>query len=146
VTLKIIDFRPEHIDEMIDLGAQQWIKGFTTAQDCQDYADNPGPSITATYQGEIIGCAGIYMVHDYRGIAWAIMDQSAHRHFLEIHLKVKTWLRQHTEIRRIDAIVDPGFENAMKWVKLLGFKQESIPMESFLADGRSAVMWAKINK
>ncbi len=141
--MRIIDFKGHHLQEMQDIGAQTWIKHYIDMDEVQSY-EKAGPALTATIKGEIVGCAGLFMINPKRGIAWAVLDMSASKHFMKIHMAVLSWLREHKEVTRIEAFVDPNFENAVKWVKLLGFKAEAIK-PYFFANGGTALEYVRFN-
>jgi hypothetical protein len=83
-----------------------------------------GLAWTGEHDGEVICCAGLLPQWHNRAIAWALVGESAGRHFAVIHKAVHRFLVA-SPYRRIEAHVDVGFTAGARWVKMLGFELEA---------------------
>jgi RimJ/RimL family protein N-acetyltransferase len=140
--MQIIEFQGHHLEELRDFAGQEWISTYLDRFSPAQYKDE-GPCFSGAVSGEIIGCAGVIAVNDYRAIAWAILASGATQHFTAVHRAVKRFLDE-TSFKRIEAYTDTEFPEAARWVKALGFTLEAEALRYFQPDGRSASLWAKL--
>lgn len=79
--------------------------------------------------GELLICAGVLAPWPNRGIAWALLSDSAKRHIHFIHKAVLEGLEYfifRLKLHRIEADVCDDLPKAQEWAKHLGFVEESI--------------------
>lgn len=131
--MKIIPFRPEHLDEL----PGQYAPGHGVALAAA------GPAYSAVDGNAVIACAGLMKQWDERAIAWAIMAAETGRHMLAITRAVKRGMALHP-FRRIEAAVRADFEAGHRWMEMLGFSVEAPRMEAYTPDGADAVLYAKV--
>lgn len=137
-------FRPEHLRRLSLQPAQAQFSAEVIKPGYGDMLVSGGPSFTAMSGGEVLACAGIADVWEGRGIAWALVGERAGRHMLAIHRAVSGFLIQ-APYRRIEAMVDAGFDEAHRWIKLLGFQCETPDgMRGFTPDGRDSFLYSRV--
>jgi hypothetical protein len=101
-------------------------------------------SYSAFVGDTLIACAGCVEIWDNRAMAWALVSKDAGRHFFGVHRFVSGFLAA-AKWRRVEAYVDAGFEPGMRWMRMLGFMQETPePMRSFRPDGHDCFMFARV--
>ena len=143
--MMIIPFKGSHISEMVEFGAQEWMRPFVVEGDLQVY-ENGGTCVSAAVDGKIIGSAGLIHMNDFRAIAWAILSTSSRRHMFEITLGIHDFFRKKATHKRIEAYVDVGFEQGIRWAEMLKFKREGGEKEYWLNDGRSVFEYVRIRE
>lgn len=103
---------------------------------------NAGLAWTAEVDGEVLGIAGLYPQWDNRAIAWALVGAQAGKHFVSITRAVKRML-DVSGYRRIEATVDVGFEQGVRWITMLGFEFEG-RLRAYRPDGADMLLYARI--
>jgi len=143
--MHLLPFKPDHLQELADYGGQEWMKALAAEEYLARFME--GPCFSGAVSGEIIGAAGVMPVDGPRGLAWCVLSSRAPLHWRAVHKAVKAFLAEQTRFARVEAYVDPGFTAAVRWVKTLGFEQETpLPMRQFFADGRSALLFAMVRE
>lgn len=94
-------------------------------------------------KGTVIFCAGVMIYWKDRGEAWAFFAPDAGKHFTRIHKMVKTFLDAYT-VRRIEATVKLNFPRGIKWVRLLGFKEEASVLAQY-KDGEDYALYSYVD-
>jgi hypothetical protein len=129
--------------ESINLQQSQRYSGdlADVSQDLTPLSD-VGLAWTGEVDGEVICCAGLLPQWENRAIAWALVGESAGRHFASIHKAVHGFLVR-SPYRRIEAHVDVGFPQGARWMKMLGFEVEAY-MKAFRPDGADMLLFARV--
>lgn len=128
--LQLIPYEPDHIKQLaLHKGTMHLIN---PAFEMGYFEALKGPySFTAIGEnGRLIGCGGIFEYWPNRGEVWAMLDASCKRDFIEIDRAVRRML-DVAPYRRLEAIVDVGFEQGHRWCKLLGFELEAPLMRHY---------------
>lgn len=99
-------------------------------------------SFTLEADGVVIASAGVSVIWENRAFAWALLTEDASRHMVALTRAVKRFL-SWTPIRRVEAYVDPGFTAGIRWIELLGFRNEG-RLEAFSPEGYASLMYARI--
>lgn len=97
------------------------------AQDRNIYQTG-GPGYTLLYQGEGVGCAGVIILWQGVGDAWAFLGPDARKHLRAIQFYTRRGLAmvcQEYRLRRVQAHVFKDFTAARRWAERFGFKVES---------------------
>lgn len=76
-------------------------------------------------KGELKACLGVFELMSGLGVAWAMFSQDAGRYLPAISLRARRYLRQ-CRFRRVEAWIDPGFEQSVRWAKLMNFQFEGV--------------------
>lgn len=141
--MRVEAYRPEHLRTLELQEAQSYFGIDTKSEDYAKALQNFGNSFTALDGDRIIACAGCVEIWDNRAMAWALVSKDAGRHMLGVHRAVSGFLMA-AKWRRVEAYVDAGFDAGMRWMDLLGFRQESPePMRAFRPDGGDCYMFAR---
>lgn len=111
------------------------------SQDLTPLSD-AGLAWTGEVDGAVICCAGLDPQWHNRAIAWALVGESAGRHFAAIHKNVHRFLMS-APYRRIEAHVDVGFPQGARWMKMLGFEVEAY-MKAFRPDGADMLLFTRV--
>lgn len=99
-------------------------------------------AFTGIVDNRIIGCAGISEQWKGRVIAWAWFSGGIGTHFISVHRAVKSFLDAQS-YRRIEAYTHCDFNEANRWMRMLGFEKEG-KMSKFLPCGSDAYMWVRL--
>jgi hypothetical protein len=101
-----------------------------------------GPAFTATQDGEIMACAGVITQWHGNARAWAILSQDAGRCMLSLTRQIARWLH-FNNAGRVDCAVDCEFDEAVRWVELLGFAREG-RMRAYTPERRDCFLYAQV--
>lgn len=135
-----------------------WEKGDTekvNIQEAQSYMQG-APEMSADFSalseiglawtfdndGEILGIAVILPQWENRAVMVALMSENAGPHFHKIHKAALRFVKA-CGIRRLEAVVDVGFDAGERWVKMLGFRHEGL-MKAYRPDGADMNLFARV--
>jgi RimJ/RimL family protein N-acetyltransferase len=122
--------------------AQEYMRSFQEFGADFTELSNAGLAWTAEDDGEILGIAGLIVQWENRATAWALVSAGAGKRFVRIHAAVKRFL-DVAPFRRIEASVDVGFIEGMRWMEMLGFEYEGL-MVAYRPDGADMLLYARI--
>lgn len=140
--MEIVKFRAEHLDRLElqdaqqDLYAQFQVPGYGAALESCVY------SFTAMHDGKVIGCAGVQEVWEGRALLWSLLSKHAGTHFRPIHRAAFGFIQQ-AKWRRIECVVEDGFEAGHRWAKLLGMEHECL-MRNYSPSGVDFHLYSRI--
>ena len=100
-------------------------------------------SYTVVEGSKVLGCAGVTEYYQGRGEAWAFIDKNIKQDFIKFHNQVRLFL-DRVEIKRVEATVDVGFEDGVRWVKALGFIMEAPLMKNFGRSGEDCMLFSRV--
>ena len=133
--VKIIPFEPYHL-LLLDLQKEQeyFLEG-KTAEDIIWYGlnliENAVPTIdglhcvwTFTYGDDVIGCGGIVYFHSDCGEAWLLLGKEFPEHAKHLVNEIKRQAHS-TNLQRVHAFTDVGFDRAERFLKWIGFEYEA---------------------
>lgn len=86
------------------------------------------PSFTGTWEGRPIGCGGIVRLWPGLGQAWVIRQADLHECRVSFHKAVREELVKIAyvlELRRVEAMVNAMWPEAIKWIEHLSFHREN---------------------
>ena len=122
--------------------AQHYMRKFQEfSVDLTELSD-AGLAWTVEEDDEILAIAGLAVQWENRAMAWALVSEGAGKRFVRIHAAVKRFL-DAAPYRRIEATVDVGFTEGMRWMNLLGFRYEGC-MAAYRPDGADMLLYARI--
>ena len=101
-----------------------------------------GLAWTGEHEGQVIACGGLLPHWPGRATAWMLIGQAAGPHFAAIHKRVARGLVTHP-YRRVEAHVDVGFTEGIRWMKMLGFEFESYK-RAYRPDGADMLEFVRI--
>lgn len=103
-----------------------------------------GLAWTGEVNDRVVAVAGLLPQWENRAIAWAVISKHAGPHFRSIHNAVHRFLI-HAPFRRIEATVDVGFDDGVRWMKMLGFEIEGY-MKAYRPDGADMLLFARVRR
>lgn len=102
------------------------------------------PHSYTVMKGErVIACGGVVEIWPDRAIAWTFFAKCDRHEFLIAFRVVKRFLDM-CSIKRIEADIENGFDQAHRWIKLLGFKLEAASRPNYTPDGRDYALYARV--
>lgn len=141
--LTVIPYRAAHLENLVLQPAQAYLQPMFDSEYAR-VLEGAG-AFTACADGRVVGCGGIHLIHPQRGLAWALVARDAGPHFVAIHKAVARRLTA-SPLARIEAHVDRDFAAAQRWMRLLGFVNETPQgMRAFTPDGRSCDLYARVH-
>lgn len=93
--------------------------------------------------GRVVCCGGVVEYWAGRGEAWAIFDKNCKKEFMSIYRKALKFLKG-CPVKRIEAVVNLGFCDGMRFVQALGFEVEAPVMKSYDVYGRDCSLWVRV--
>lgn len=140
----ITEFLPEHLT-LLKLQPHQVLMDGVLSVAYGKTLQDAGSCFTCMQDGKVLACSGVMEAWEGRYIAWALIANEAlnPRVFIEIHHAVKRFL--DLPKRRVEAYVHIDHEKAHRWIEKLGFKLECSEMKSFMPNGSSVAMYARVN-
>lgn len=103
-----------------------------------------GPCFSAFVGQEVIACAGIIHFWPGRAQVWSLLSESMPLYYRVIHRAVKGFLQDYP-MTRLECIVDPRHEAAMRWADHLGFTRESL-MKGYDPQGHDQWMYVRVTR
>ena len=140
--MKIVRLAPEHITAVQLQSAQGYAAPLINPEHAHQITDAKGIGWAAVSDDQVIACAGIIEMHPERGMAWAMLSDSALRQFRLIHRTVSAVVNA-APWRRIEMTVDAQHQEAISWAERLGFECEGL-MRAYTPDGRDCFLYAKV--
>lgn len=101
---------------------------------------------TLEHENKVLGVGGIRLINSTTGWCWIDISVEIKNHLQIFYRVVKEWMLELVEekgIKRLQAYIEPDFEEAIRMAQHLGFEKESI-LENFLPDGRNALMYRRL--
>jgi len=99
---------------------------------------------TLCVDGRVAVCAGFIEIWPGRAMVWSFLGKDLNsKNFLEFHNIAKRFV-DLVPYKRLEAYVRCDFKAGHRWIKALGFKQESACMEAFEPDGSDHALYSKI--
>lgn len=122
--MKIVKFRSSHLAALELQDAQKFFHADCGNPDYGQALEASPFSFTVIEGARVICCAGMHEVWTGRAVAWALMSKEAGPHLRTIHRAALGFMEQ-APWRRIEAMVEGGFEAGHRWAKMLGFTCET---------------------
>lgn len=98
----------------------------------------------SVYAGDqILLCAGVHEYWKDRGELWAMFDANCKRHFVGLVGAIRRFM-DVCPLRRLEAVVDHGFEPGHRLVRALGMKLECETMEAYRHNGINSSLYARV--
>lgn len=129
-------------DKIVLQEGQSYLHSFIdVTQDLSELSD-AGLAWVGEQDGEIMIISGLAYQWSGRALAWALISKNAGKCFSSIHRAVKRFLNL-SDCRRIEANIDVGFDEAKRWIELLGFEYEGY-MKAYRPDGEDMLLYARV--
>ena len=141
--MKIVKLQSDHLYKIDLQQAQSYLRKHIS-QELAKGLEHEYASFTAMDGDKVIACAGIIKIWEGRGLVWSYLSDDAGKYLVHIHKATKRML-DVIEFDRLEAMVDEGFNEGHRWVKMLGFKLETPePMRKYTPDGRSSYLYSRV--
>ncbi len=101
-----------------------------------------GPCYSAFAGSAVIACAGVVELWSGRAQVWSLLSVQMPQYRKTIHRAVKTFLMNYC-VRRLECVVDPRSETALRWARHLGFRYEST-MQGYTPLGDDQLMYVRM--
>lgn len=119
----------------------------TTASDEYLHALEALDSWSVTIDGEVKGCAGVVPVWHGFGQCWAVISQDIGCFGLLGFTRVVARYLRASQVRRLETTVSANFEPGHRWMRTLGFRQETPhPMRHYFPDGSDAILYSLVRE
>lgn len=103
-----------------------------------------GPCYSAFVGYDVIACAGIIQMWPGRAQVWSLLSDKLPLYARDIHRAVKNYLLAY-RVRRLECIVDPRHEAAVRWAEHLGFVKEGV-MRAYDMQGNDQAMYVRLSR
>jgi RimJ/RimL family protein N-acetyltransferase len=140
--MEVREFHPYDLEDLQFQPMQADYKEETISTQQGMALKEAGDSFTATVNGIPIGCIGLVNHWKGRRYVWAYLSDEAGKHMVSLTRAIKRWLKYHGE-GRIETAVDCRFEEAIRWVEMLGFEREG-KMRHWSPTGDDFWLYARI--
>ena len=100
---------------------------FTSPTGVHDGMASVGPAYTAVVDNKIIGCAGVVLMWEGTGHAWAVFGELFPKYSVFMSKAVRKILYniiRDNGLARVETLVEATSERNMAWARFLGFKHE----------------------
>lgn len=140
--IKIKKFK---ITDLEKLNVQEGQRGTIAYMDEDILAIEDNHLAISCFDGEEYLCSGgLLIASDSKAFLWSVIDKNVDaKRFYKIHKIAQRLLESHSQIDRIEAVVDNEFEQGHRWIRLLGFSREGT-MRRYYPDGQNADLYAKV--
>jgi hypothetical protein len=139
--MEVVPYEAEHMARIKLQEAQQCNIEWMAPQHA--YLLEGERSFTILDGEEVLFVGGVIDAWKGRGLAWCFLAKDIGRRFLQVHRLVKRYFDM-LDMTRIEAQVQMYFEQAHRWMRLLGFELECACARSFFPDGTDAAFYAKV--
>ena len=140
--MNVVPFEAEHINQLELQDAQSYLSAIVSSDQAEALVGDW--AFSAMEDGRPIASAGVILLWQGRGMAWAFISKYAvNNKFLQVHRAVKRFL-DGCYLQRIEMTVDCEFEQAHRWAHMLGFHMECARMRSYRPDGGDCALYARV--
>ena len=150
--LEIVEYKASHALSIISEGAKE--PSLVMSENVKVWAEtfvNIKPSVAGIYKGKPVGCGGLAIKWPGVAEAWCLFAKSTAQLPLKVRIDfalivkalLMRWMDEY-KLVRVQAPMRSDFPLGEKFVKTLGFVQESNLMAKYHPDGTSAVLFALV--
>lgn len=139
--ITVIPFKPEHAMAIQLQPKQLETVGVIHPADAAELA-RIGPAFTGVDGDKVIFCGGRAEMWQGRALCWSLLSADAGKHMVRMTRIARRLLDMQEGYGRVEALVREDFEQAHRWVKMLGFKFEC-RKERYLPGGLNAVEYVR---
>jgi hypothetical protein len=136
-----VPFQAWHLDWLNVQASQAMLSPTLTVQYGRSL-EVAGPCYSAFAGSTVVACAGVVLLWAGRAQVWSLLSDEMPRYRKTIHKAVKGFLDGY-RVRRLECVVDPRSETALRWARHLGFHVEHV-MEAYTPQGDDQVMMVRI--
>ena len=144
--VKWVDFEAEHARKIVAMNSRDQER-YINVQFVDLWFENwKGKlrAVTLLSDNEPIACLGISFQEWGKAEAWALLSNSFKDYKLSIYKMAKAGLGMiSTEYHRIQATVDPGYPETIRWIEALGFEYEG-RLRKYGPDKQDYLMYSRV--
>jgi hypothetical protein len=140
--MTVIPFQPEHLAQLTLQPAQLGFESMIGDPRYGPWLAEAGPGYTVLAGDELVACAGFWPQWEGRAIVWALVSETAGKHFLGFHRAVLRAFDAHP-YRRIETTVKTGFTEGERWARMLGMTKEAT-LRSYAPNGDDYDLYSKV--
>lgn len=123
---------------------QSWTFEYVNRDEYAETLTSAGPAFALVVGNNIVlGAAGIWVLENHRGLAWALISDTIGTDFIHFHKAVLNFL-DNTNLQRVEMAVEVNFTQGVRWAKMLGFSLEGL-MHKYYPNGNDAYLFARIH-
>jgi hypothetical protein len=137
----VVPFAAWHLDWLNLQATQRVLSPLLTMQYGQSL-ERAGPCYSAFVGMDVIACAGIVEMWRGRAQVWSLLSEQMPRYRKAVHKAVKGFLDGY-RVKRLECVIDPRSETAMRWATHLGFHVEHL-MRAYTPEGDDQLMYVRI--
>lgn len=150
MSVEVVQYEPEHAYDILSHMREEEVnlsKHIDWDKWVNAWKQN-GPAYTLIINGKIVACAGVVLMEWKKGQAWVLLSSLFYQYkkttyklikrFLELIIKTK-------DLKRVEAFVRPDFEEAINFIKHLGFNFQGL-QECYGPNGEDYLMFARIKR
>jgi len=143
--IRIVKFKPDHLDSLIPRDFERdhygLIERFNNL-----YLEGPAYSV---FDGEVcVFCGGVRIIWPGAGEAWLICSNDLGHYVRELCLitpRYLKWIIEDHDLRRVQAVVQSDWTQAVRFLEKLGFDMEGV-MRKYGPNGEDYIMYARVKK
>ena len=121
----VVPYEAWHLRTIALQPHQEHLGAFLESSGFAERLQLAGPCWTALVDGAPVACAGFEEHWNGRSGAWAVLSDRAGKHMVALTRAVRLALLNHSA-ERIETTVLEGFEEGVRWAKVLGFEDEGV--------------------
>lgn len=121
--------------------AQGWARAYVTLEAA--YALERTTACTFHRGDTVLACVGAYEMEPHRATVWSYLSAQLGRDILSVTRALNRYFEE-TPYRRLEAQVDVDFVAGHRWIKMLGFKEETPLLSRYRADGGDCVGYVRL--
>jgi hypothetical protein len=133
-----------HLEGFEPQDEQMFVSGFLSDPNYREQLTSLPGSYAGIVDGEVLIIAGVTMVYAHIGTSWAILPKGSEKNMVALTRIVKKVLDEHPA-KRIETTVRRDFDAGHRWVKMLGFRNETpeTGMKNYGVDGMTYDLYAR---
>lgn len=140
--MRFVAFKPEHMMQMKPHMFQQNVAEHITWSQAEMFSKGEAYTLLND-KGEPISCAGLVLVWESRGMAWAYFTNEGIAKIRPMLRFMKDFLAK-SKCARIEAMVPCDDPIGHRWLENLGFECEAPRLRKFWPDGGDQALYAKV--
>lgn len=142
--MEIVPFKADHLKTLLDAGADPFLGLRVTEERIKSLENGLNTFTGISDSGKILICGGVIPFHQFRGEAWAVIDQNSKEDFVSIFNAAKTVLNA-CHLKRVEAFIAYDFDAGHRWINLLGFELEVPRLKHYRPDGTDSSLYVRFN-
>jgi RimJ/RimL family protein N-acetyltransferase len=146
---ELVRYEPLHAYTILDRSVRErdiWLSAYPDWDKWAEGWKKAGPAFTLLCDGQPVICGGILMMGWQRGQAWILPSTLFCKHVKQSYRLIKQKMmdiQRAYDLRRIEALVEPGFEAGKRFMEHLGFTNEGL-LKRYGPRGEDMFMYGRV--